>query len=96
MNHGAVTALDHLRDQQAIEPNGREQIEVELGTPILVGQGREPARRRRGATDDMSQDVDAAQPIERSADEDCAALGRRRVRLDIVDALYRVFDRAGL
>ena len=31
MHHNAVAPRDHLRDQQAIEPDGGQQIEVQLG-----------------------------------------------------------------
>jgi hypothetical protein len=34
MDHGAAAALDHLRDQEAIQANGRQQIQIEsIPTP---------------------------------------------------------------
>ena len=54
----AGAPLEHRRQQRAIQPHGREQVQVERALPLPVVEHREAARGRRRAADDMDDDVD--------------------------------------
>ncbi|PAV69798.1 hypothetical protein WR25_05083 [Diploscapter pachys] len=66
--------------------------QVQLGKPVFVGQGDEATSRRGRTTDDMSEDIDPAQPLERFPGQRRAAVRRGQVRLDVVDAIDPILD----
>ncbi len=71
----APFALLHLRHQDAAEADLREQFQIEIGLPLLVGDGlRRPARRLAGVVD---EDIDLA---EFRIDLLAGRLDRRRLR----------------
>ncbi len=45
MHDDALTALEHLRKSTAVKPDRCQQVEVQLGKPVLVRQGHKAACR---------------------------------------------------
>ncbi|MNJ65334.1 hypothetical protein D3C77_613430 [compost metagenome] len=63
MDDHAALALQHRWEQSAIQAHGRHQVQVELALPLRVIQHREAAARCRRTTQDVDDDVHAAQPL---------------------------------
>ncbi|MCY1539771.1 hypothetical protein D9M68_753730 [compost metagenome] len=61
MNDDALLAFQHLREQGAIEAHGRKQVQVELALPLFVVQRSEAAAGCRRTTQDVDDDIHAAQ-----------------------------------
>ena len=96
VQHHARPGLDHRREQSSIEPHRSEEVEVQLGQPLLVGDDREPTGRRRGTSDDVHQDVECAAGLGDPGGHGVGAFDRRRVRLDeAVGVLVPVGHRSG-
>ena len=77
---------EHGRQQRAIEPHRRHQVEIDLFPPRLVVECGEPAGRRLRAAEHVDDDVDAAQVVEGALSDKGATLSRRDVRRDVVHA----------
>ncbi len=91
MNHRAAAAFDHLRDQKTIKADGRQEVEVQFGQPVVVCKGSEASAWCRRSTKNMSQDVDAAKALKGGLGQGCCPLGRLQVcpdELDAVDGLW--------
>jgi hypothetical protein len=72
----------------ARDPGGRRpKVLVERVGPLAVVEHREAASRRRGAADDVHDDVDSAQAIVDSLRDRDTAFGGRYVRRDELTAL---------
>ncbi len=82
MNDHARAPLEHRRQQRPIEPDRRQQVEVERAPPFLVVEHGEAARRRRRAAQHMNEDVDAAEPVADRVGHGRAARKRRDIRRD--------------
>ena len=80
MDDHARALLEHRRQQRAIQPDGRVKVLVEGALPLLVVERSEAARRRRGAADDMHDDVDAVEAIADRVDHGRAAFGGGNIR----------------
>ncbi len=71
MNHRAAAAFDHLRDQKTIKADGRQEVEVQFGQPVVVCKGSEASAWCRRSTKNMSQDVDAAKALKGGLGQGC-------------------------
>ena len=90
MHHRAGSPLNHLRNEQAIQANGRKQIQVQLGQPMFVCQCDEAAALGGRTAKDMGEDVDAAQAIERRRRQRLSSPHRRQICLHKLDAIDRL------
>ena len=78
--HDDARALrDHRRQEGTIEAHGGHQVDIELLSPCVVVEGCEASRRRRGAANDVDDDVDPAEDLQGHLRNQRTALSRREV-----------------
>jgi hypothetical protein len=75
VHHRPRPGSDHRRDEHAIQPDGREQVELELVVPDGLVQGCKPAGAGVRATGDVHDHVRAAEAFGHPAGHDLGALG---------------------
>ena len=62
--------------------DSREEIQIERAMPLVIVEGGEPASGRRRPTDDVDDDVDAAEALTSRGGDCRAAFGSRDIRRD--------------
>jgi hypothetical protein len=93
MDDHARALVEHVWQECPVQPDGRKQVEGERALPLAIIEHREAARRRRRATNDMDDDVDAAEGIANASATTAQPLNTYR---DPVQAGSYIFFRASI
>ena len=70
---------DHARHQRPVQPQGRQQVQGQLGLPFRITQGREAAAGGGGAAKHVDDDVGATHPVPHSVGDDLASFRRGQI-----------------
>jgi hypothetical protein len=86
VNDDARALFQHGGQQPSIQANRCEQIHIQCPLPFAIVQHGDAAHRSGRSTDDVYDDIDAAESTVHRLDDRPAAIGCRDIGCDKIDA----------